>query len=170
MPIYISENGFITLTLSAIETSTRYEASGLLLGYKSRDHFYVEGVIPYQLAERTADSVHVSPSKQERMRRVFKKYMKYEIIGEFHTHPDGCAKLSDSDKKVIKGSGYELEIVVAISKPGTTSAWRYEKGVLSGSIEKHFIAIACWRVRGERTIKLSTRCPFAVGFDRAKPI
>jgi len=170
MPIYISENGFITLTLSAIETSTRYEAAGLLLGYKSGTSYYVENVIPYQLAERTADSVYISPVKQKRMRRVFKEYMKYKIIGEFHTHPDASVRLSKADEEIVRKSDYELEVVVAITKADTDSPWHYEKGVLSGSIDKYYIEIACWRVRGRKTTKLSIRCPYAVGFDFSEPI
>ena len=79
MPIYISEDAFITLTLSAIETSTNYEATGLLLGNKSKNLYYVQNVIPYQIAKRTSDSVYVSPAKQKRIRRVFKNYIKSSV-------------------------------------------------------------------------------------------
>lgn len=169
MPIYISEDAFITLTLSAIETSTNYEASGLLFGHKTGNTYYIQNAIPYQIAKRTPDSVSVSPAKQRRMRRVFKNYMKYRIIGEFHTHPERSVKLSKDDKEIIRGSGYELEIVVAITKKELDSLWHYKKGVLSGSIDKYFIEICCWRVRKEKIIRLSIRCPFAVGFG-SKPL
>ena len=164
MPIYISEDAFITLTLSAIETSTNYEAGGLLLGYKSGKYYFVENAIPYQIAKRTSASVSVSPVKQRRIRRVFKSYMKYRIIGEFHTHPDGSIRLSKDDKKVIRESDYELEIVVAIKKDGKDRPWNYVKGVLSGSIDKYYLELGCWRVREKKVTKLSIRCPFAVGF------
>lgn len=170
MPIYISEDAFIALTLSAIETSTKYEATGLLLGYKSGKSYFVENAIPYQIAERTSDSVFVSPVKQRRIRRVFKNYMKYRIIGEFHTHPNGGIRLSNADKKVIRESDYELEIVVAITKDGTNSPWNYGEGVLSGSIDKYYLKLGCWRVREKKITKLSIRCPFAVGFDFNSPI
>lgn len=165
MPIYISEDAFITLTLSAIETSINYEATGLLLGHKTGNKYYLQNAIPYQIAQqRTSDSVSVSPAKQRRIRRVFKNYMKYKIIGEFHTHPEGSVKLSKDDKAIIKDSDYELEIVVAIKKKKSTSAWQYKKGILSGSIDKYYIKIGCWRVRRKKITKLSIRCPFAVGF------
>ena len=170
MPIYISEDAFITLTLSAIETSIKYEATGLLLGHKSGDTYYVQNAIPYQLAERTSNSVYITRSKQKRIRRVFKNYMKYKIIGEFHTHPDGSIELSQGDKEFIRDRNYELEVVVAIEKDEMNSPWHYEKGVLSGSIDKYFIEIGCWRVREKKVTKLSIRCPFAVGFDFVNPI
>ncbi len=170
MPIYISEDAFITLTLSAIETSTKFEATGLLLGHKSGDTYYVQNAIPYQLAERTANSICVSPSKQQRIRRVFKNYLKYKIIGEFHTHPDGSIKLSNADKKVIRNSDYDLEIVVAINQEKSDSPWHYEQYVLSGSIDKYYLEIGCWRVIDKKTTKLSIRCPFAVGFDFVNPL
>jgi len=170
MPIYISEDAFITLTLSAIETSTKYEATGLLLGHKSEGTYYVQNAIPYQLAERTPNSVFVSHAKQRRIRRVFKNFMKYQIIGEFHTHPDGSIKLSKADKEVMKESNYELEVVVAINRDDLKNSWHYDKGVLSGSIDKYNIEIGCWKVRDKKTTKLSIRCPFAVGFDFVKPI
>jgi len=170
MPIYISEDAFITLTLSAIETSTRYEATGLLMGYESESNYFVVNAIPYQLAERTSDSVYVSSAKQRRIRKVFKNYMKYRIIGEFHTHPEGGVNLSIADKEVIRDSDYNLEIVVAITKRQISIPWNYEKGILSGSIDKYYIKIGCWKV-GEKTVaKLSIRCPFAVGFDFSKPL
>lgn len=169
MPIYISEDAFIALTLSAIETSIKYEATGLLLGYKSGNNYFIENAIPYQIAKRTSCSVYVSPVKQRRIRRVFKNYMKYRIIGEFHTHPDGGISLSQDDKKVIRESDYELEVVVAITKDRRDSPWHYEKGVLSGSIDKYTIKIGCWRVKEKKVTKLSIRCPFAVGFGSNAP-
>jgi proteasome lid subunit RPN8/RPN11 len=170
MPIYISEDAFITLTLSAIETSTNYEASGLLLGYKSEGMYYVQNTIPYQLAERSVNSVSVSKSKQSRIQRVFGNYMRYKIIGEFHTHSDGSTNLSEGDIDYIRSRGYNLEIVIAIRKDDLNNPWSYEKGVLSGSIDKYFIEICCWRVERNKTVKLKLRCPFAVGFDFVPPI
>jgi proteasome lid subunit RPN8/RPN11 len=170
MPIYISEDAFITLSLSAIETSTLYEASGLLLGYKSGSSYFVQNAIPYQIAKRTKNSVSVSHIKQKRIRRVFKNYMKYLIIGEFHTHPDGSYELSDEDIEFIRDREYQLEIVVAICKDDSDSPWHYDKGILSGSIDKYFIEIGCWRVKKKDVNKLSIRCPFAVGFDFSKPL
>ncbi len=164
MPIYITEDAFITLTLSAIETSIKYEATGLLFGHKTGDTYYLQNAIPYQIAKRTSDSVCISPAKQRRIRRVFKNYMKYKIIGEFHTHPEGSVKLSEADKAVIRNSDYELEIVVAITKGELNNPWQYKKGILSGSIDKYYIEIGCWRVREKTITKLSLRCPFAVGF------
>jgi len=170
MSAYISENGFIALTLSAIETSIKYEANGILLGHKTGDVYYVENAIPYQLAERTSTSTSVSSRKQKRIRRVFKNYMKYEIIGEFHTHPDGGIELSKSDKNFVRERGYALEVVIAINKGSTRRNWRYERGKLSGSIDKYFIEIGCWKVKEKNATKLTIRCPFAVGFDSAKPL
>jgi hypothetical protein len=74
MPIYISENAFITLTLSAIETSTRYESTGLLLGHQSKDMFYVEEVIPYQLLNSVANSLLHSAREIRKARRLCAKY------------------------------------------------------------------------------------------------
>lgn len=169
MAVYISENGFITLTLCAIETSIKYEASGILLGYQAKGTYYVENVIPYQIAERSSDSVYVHPARQRRIRRVFENYMKYKIIGEFHTHPDGVAELSDDDNGVIRSSDYKLEIVVAVnlnnSKNNSKNTWAYKKGFLSGSIDKYELVIAAWKVGRDKMIKQLLTCPFAVGFD-----
>ena len=164
MPIYISEDAFVTLTLSAIETEIKCEATGLLLGHKTGNTYYLQNVIPYQIAKRTSDSVYISPAKQRRIRRVFKNYMKYKIIGEFHTHPKGSVKLSKDDKAVIRNSDYELEIIVAITKKELNNPWQYKKGTLSGNIDKYYTEIGCWRVRQKKITKLSIRCPFAVGF------
>ncbi len=174
MAIYISESGFITLTLSAIETSTKFEASGILLGYEVKHNrvptYYVENVIPYQIAERTSDSIIVHSSRRKRVRKVFPNYMKYKIIGEFHTHPESSVKLSDDDKEYIRSSGYQLEIVVAIQQSEDTYPWDYKKMKLSGSIDKYFIEIAGWRVKDKKIFKQRIRCPFAVGFAYSKPI
>ncbi|MCK4908428.1 MAG: hypothetical protein KAS70_00885 [Planctomycetes bacterium] len=174
MSMYISENGFITLTLAAIETSTKYEASGILLGYdvfhKRKHTYFVESVIPYQIAEREADSIYVMPYRKKRIRRVFHHYMKYKIIGEFHTHPGGSINLSSADKDDIRSSDYQLEIVVALEKKKKICPWKLKRGVLSGSIEEYFIEIASWRVKGRKIMKQSIRCPFAVGFDYSKPL
>lgn len=170
MPIYISDDAFITLSLSAIETSTLYEASGLLLGHKSGKMYFVQNAVPYQIAKRTKDSVSVTHVKQKRIKRVFKNYMKYRIIGEFHTHPEGSYKLSKGDIEFIRERNYQLEIVVTISKDSLKHPWDYKKGVLSGSIDKYDLEIACWRVNKKNVSRLSVRCPFAVGFDFSKPL
>ena len=63
-----------------------------------------------------------------------------------------------------------MEIVVAINikKDQRKRAWNNDKGVLSGSIDKYFIEIGCWKIRDKKTTKLNIRCPFAVGFDFKK--
>lgn len=96
--------------------------------------------------------------------------MKYQIIGEFHTHPEGDISLSDEDKAFIKSSDYQLEIVVAIEKNDSNNSWSYGEGVLSGSIEKYFISIAGWKVDRAKITKQTIRCPYAVGFDFSEPI
>lgn len=169
MAIYISENAFITLTLSAIETSTKYEASGILMGYQVENVYYIENVIPYQVAERTASSIHVPRAKRERIRRIFGKYMKFQIIGEFHTHPEGEINLSKEDRDFIRSSDYELEVVVAIEITDSSCPWDYQKGVLSGSIDKYIVKIAGWKVEREKITKQTIRCPYAVGFDFSEP-
>ena len=173
MAIYISENGFIALTLSAIETSIKYEATGILLGYEVNRRggitYYVENVIPYQIAKRTSDSVSVHSFRRNRIRKVFPNYMKYKIIGEFHTHPQGNIDLSSEDKKFIRSSNYKLEIVVTIKKKNKNITWGYKNKTLSGSIDKYLMKIAGWRVGNKKIFKQIIRCPFAVGFDYSKP-
>ncbi|MFH1773916.1 MAG: Mov34/MPN/PAD-1 family protein [Methanobacteriota archaeon] len=171
MAIYISESGFITLTLSAIETSTEYEACGILLGYKVKHKrktiYYVENVIPYQIAKRAPDSIR--PIRRKRIRKIFPKYMKYKIIGEFHTHPEGSVSLSKPDKDFIRSSNYQLEVVVAIRLSNETHRWSYKRKILSGSIDKYLIEIAGWKVCDKKIIEQIIRCPFAVGFDYSEP-
>ncbi len=133
MAIYIGENAFITITLSAIETSIKYEAAGILLGYQMEDVYYIENAIPYQIAERTANSIHVPPIKREIIRRVFGNYMKYRIVGEFHTHPEGDIGLSEEDKDYVRSNNYQLEIVAAVDRTDSSYPWDYKKGELSGN-------------------------------------
>ena len=112
MNLYISENAFIALTLSAIETYVYREATGVLLGYKKGDDaYYVEAVVPFQWVKRTKDSAKIAPQRRKRVYDVLTDYMKYEIIGEFHTHPRGEAKLSKNDKEYIRENNYKIELV-----------------------------------------------------------
>lgn len=169
MAIYISENGFIALTLSAIETSINREAAGIILGYKVRRKgrltYFVENVVPYQIAKRTSSSVEVNSDKCRRIRRVFQSYLKYNIIGEFHTHPQGNIHLSSADKRFVRSSNYKLEIVVAIDINKKYQSWCLKNNILSGSIDKYFISIAGWKVEKQKVIKQNIRCPYAVGFS-----
>jgi len=170
MSIYISENAFISLTLSAIETSIVCEANGILLGYivknRNKNRYFIENAIPYQLADRTETSSKILEKRRKRLYRVFLNYTKYDIIGEYHTHPNGTTQLSNADKEFIKTSGYNLEIVISITKDGNTKIdnWRYKNNTLLGNIDKYNIQIAGWQVTNV-LVKHIIRCPYAVGFS-----
>jgi len=133
------------------------------------DVYYIENAIPYQIAERTANSIHVPPIKREIIRRVFGNYMKYRIVGEFHTHPEGGIGLSEEDKDYMRSNNYQLEIVAAVDRTNSSYPWDYKKGELSGSIDKYLITLAGCEVQKRKVIKQTIRCPYAVGFDFSKP-
>jgi proteasome lid subunit RPN8/RPN11 len=174
MNIYISENAFMILTLSAVETSVTRECAGLLFGYKTPEKYFLELATPFQLANRKYDTIYINPMRKHKLYRMIDKYLKYQFIGEYHSHPEGVPSPSEDDVKYIFREEYPIEIIMSIREDKEFKPWTIKKNILSGSLSRYFIEMASFQLVGKdrhKRIKvLNIECPYALGFEAVKEL
>jgi len=183
--IYISEQAFLGMILSAAEVYSR-ECYGLLFGYSLPGKAIVEGAIAYQTAERMFSQVSLFEKQNKVIQRVIKEFPKHEYVGEFHSHPyfrgcDGVAGLGTED--AIGVTEAEVQLVIAINPRRRTVSWSTNAdGTLSGTLGDHHFRFGGYHIKhpveGGRPRRKGRRrkaqaqlfrtwvfCPYAVGLD-----
>ncbi len=106
--IYLSAAAHLTL-LGPIIENYRKETGGIILGSISREWIdgtqrpiiRIESVIPSLTAESTNKSWRLKPASYNRMIG-FAKGHNLEILGEYHSHPNGDLELSKADREYIR--------------------------------------------------------------------
>jgi len=172
MNIYISENAFMILTLSAVETSVTRECAGLLFGYQTPEKYFLELATPFQLANRKYDTIYINPMRKHKLYRMIDNYLKYQFIGEYHSHPEGVPQPSEDDIKYIIREQYPIEIIMSIREDKEFKPWTIRRNILSGSLYRYFIEMASFQLVGKgknQNVKiLNIECPYALGFEAVK--
>jgi proteasome lid subunit RPN8/RPN11 len=136
LPVIIEKPCFFTIAASCMEVYNR-EATGFLLGkerYRKlqkqrRKVMALEVALPLQTAYRKPTEVIPGNRRAYKRLETALRNMDYDIVGEYHSHIEGYAKLSKEDidyakqrhKWLIsqdfwKGHKDPLELVVAISR------------------------------------------------------
>ncbi len=172
MNIYISENAFMILTLSAVETSVTRECAGLLFGYQTPEKYFLELATPFQLANRKYDTIYINPMRKHKLYRMIDNYLKYQFVGEYHSHPEGVPHPSEDDIKYIIREQYPIEIIMSIREDKEFKPWTIRRNILSGSLDRYFIEMASFQLVGKgknQNVKiLNIECPYALGFEAVK--
>jgi proteasome lid subunit RPN8/RPN11 len=174
MEVFITDTAFCSMLIACVETY-RKECMGLLLGLRTQNgSFIVQQALPYQIATRSNKEIKPSPSAHQRMQRVLKDFPHVELIGDFHSHPEGRKHKSD-----IIPSAWDLEgmksdriyLILVVRKRAKKQRWNYnEDGTISGTLDDYFIKIGGWYLaerdngQGEKACSARLRCPFALDF------
>lgn len=103
------------------------EACGLIGGRKEGDNQYVEKV--YLLTNIDESNEHFSMDPKEQFAAV--KDMRgngYELLGNFHSHPESPSRPSEEDKRLAYDSGV-LYLILSLMEPETPvlKAFRIEE-------------------------------------------
>lgn len=147
MQVYLNENVFMGLVLSAVEVYKK-ECFGLLLGYRISGKFIVEHAIPYQSVKRGHSWTELRSDKWKVITEVLKHFPKLDVIGDFHSHTmyrDARATVSLSNDDIKYMGKEELQIVIAINefkRPRPRSV-RFDHTV-SGILDKYQFKIAAY--------------------------
>jgi hypothetical protein len=185
--IYISEQAFLSVILSAAEVYNR-ECYGLLFGYSLPGKTIVEGAIAYQTAERKFSQVSLYERQHKIIQRVIHEFPKHAYVGEFHSHPffrgaAGDVALGPEDAFGIREP--EIQLVVAINPRKRSVRWSTNRtGTLSGTLAGFHFRIAGYHVlpreqtktKGKpgrrrskkdrpRLVRARVFCPYAVGLN-----
>jgi len=169
--VFLSEKAFLSIVISAIETY-KDECYGVLVGTRKGDNiFFVDYATPYQYAEISRKSAYLPENRRRRIRKILTELTPMDMIGEYHSHPDGELKLSENDKESMMDGAIEILVTLwkkkknqkwAVSTEGGYLNWKY----LYGTIGDYYLQIAAFYKPKNGTPKqVKITCPYAVGFD-----
>lgn len=99
----------------AIKYSNRI-LCGLLIGEKNDNQIIIEDF--YVLPTRSGHKIHFKPNwkaYREGFRYIRQNLMK-NVVGEFHTHPDGMEELNINDRRILKKLGRGFWVIVTPKK------------------------------------------------------
>lgn len=173
MQVYLSENVFLGLILSAIEVY-KSECYGLLLGLRTNDKFIIEFAIPYQSAKRGRTWAELRDDKWRIISKIVKNFPKLDVIGDFHSHTmfgESRADVSLGKEDIEYMSESELQMVVAINDKLRSQIWNNNRnGTISGTIDRYHCKIAAYYLPGEKRRNHYPRlaeihCPFSIGLE-----
>lgn len=147
MQVYLNENVFMGLVLSAVEVYKK-ECFGLLLGYRISGKFIVEHAIPYQSVKRGNSWTELRSDKWRVITEILKHFPKLDVIGDFHSHTmyrDSRATVSLSNDDIKYMDKEELQLVIAVNefKRAQPRRVRFDHTV-SGVLDKYQFKIAAY--------------------------
>ena len=94
----IAEQAFIGMVTNAIEVYKK-ETFGLLIGKKHKKHYHITDTIAFQTAKRDYEWVNIKGHRIKRINHALSHLTENQVIGDFHSHPEGPHKLSGADKE-----------------------------------------------------------------------
>lgn len=150
MKVYLSENTFLGLLLSAAEVYKK-ECLGYLLGYRLEDRFIVEHAFSLQTASRRLKGVILGDKNQKKIEEVLERFDKLQIIGDFHSHTQfgetkGLPIPSQDDIKTMKAGNVYL--IVAVNDIDKVYSWSENRdGTISGSVGRLFFKISAYYLK-----------------------
>lgn len=148
LEVILSEGSFISMVTASVEAFPN-ETLGVLIGLWKTHKAMVQYAIAYQTAKRRRFSVEVYPRLSKRMDLFLERVTHFEVIGDFHSHPEvavdktSSIKLSEPDKKSMLPNN--LGIVIAIDKDMRKLEWKHlPKGSLKGSVFPYTLKMTTW--------------------------
>lgn len=89
---------------------------GFILGHKENNQNFIENF--YLFPAYSGPKIHFKPHWRGyfNAKEHISKFMHANVIGEFHTHPDGNEELTDRDKQILKWLGTKLMVIVTPTK------------------------------------------------------
>jgi|SRR3989344_3382146 len=170
--IYLSKQAFVDLVVSAIEVYKK-EAFGLLVGRHEKNRSFVTDIIPYQSAQRSYEWVNMTSQRINRINFAMKHLTHEQVIGDFHSHPQGPDKLSATDVSDLFHGKTVLTLLMSLYKKKSCEKWTNgdDDLALSGSIGgRYFVRMIPYEVDHKRGIlrRIKISCPYVRQLNRAK--
>lgn len=155
--IWISTQDWTRLTALAEETFPK-ETGGIFAGYFSGDDVIVTDVIgpgPNAVHKRWSFRPDAEFHESEIARIYAESNRMYYYIGDWHTHPNGAAGLSRTDRRTLSHIAKFKES--RLNSPTML--------ILAGCREKDWSTTGAWRYVGEGFFKVYTRSLKLAVFD-----
>jgi proteasome lid subunit RPN8/RPN11 len=170
MEVYLSEDAFWGLLISAIEVYKR-ECFGFLIGYRDENSvFIVEHALSYQSARRYNTGVIENKRAIRRIRKFLSNIPPLTLIGDFHSHAgwgDLKAVPTPSDQDVLEMEPKTVYIIIEVNDKRKSVPWNYnDDGALSGTTDDYYFKIVAYYLSLQTKVKRANIfCPYAIGFD-----
>jgi len=168
MKVYLSENAFVDLLLSAAEVYKK-ECLGFLLGYRLRDRFIIEHAFSFQTASRRHKGVIYHEKNHKKIEPILQRLDKVQLIGDFHSHTQfgadkGLPIPSEEDIESMKPE--HVYLIIAVNDNEKTLPWGENRdGTVSGSAGNLFYKVSAYFLDGKPGVrKARIHCPFPPGF------
>ncbi|HLC19397.1 MAG TPA: Mov34/MPN/PAD-1 family protein [Candidatus Nanoarchaeia archaeon] len=167
---FVSRQAFIDLVISALEVYKK-EAFGLLIGRTEGSQYFISDIIPYQSAQRSYEWVNMSSQRINRINFALGHLTNHEVIGDYHSHPQGPDKLSATDVSDLFKGARRLTCLLSVYKKKSCEPWRHEDYSIMGSIGgRYFVRLMAYEVDRKRGIihRINVVCPYMKRVNKAK--
>ncbi len=173
MTVYVSQNAFWGLLISAVEVYKR-ECFGLLIGYRDRkrqdEMFIVEHALPFQTAGRQHKGVVSNPRAHKRIDRFLRNMPHLSVIGDFHSHTMWGYSRAPSHPSATDAEGMKpghVYVILSINDRLREVPWNYnDDASLSGTTDDHYFRLTAYTLNGAAgPRRIPILCPYAIGFD-----
>ena len=159
----IAQQAFIGMITNAIEVYKK-ECFGLLLGKKHKKHYHVTDTIAFQTAKRDYEWVNIKANRINRMNFALSHLSDEQVIGDFHSHPEGPDKLSPTDKSDLFKHLTTLTCLVSIYKTKKCEKWKFcdDKSVCGTIGSKYFVRIIAYEIdqKKKELSRIKVVCPY----------
>ena len=167
----LSRQAFIDMVTNAVEVYKK-ESFGILLGVRHKKHYFVSDVIAYQTATNDYETVDVTSFRVNRINFALSHLTNQQVIGDYHSHPQGPDKLSATDVADLFKGTPSLTCLVSIYKSRRCEPWkRNPDHSISGGIGgKFFVRISAFEVEHKKNQlrRLKIVCPYMKRINKLK--
>jgi proteasome lid subunit RPN8/RPN11 len=168
--VIVRNEAFVNMLVSSLEVYKK-EAYGILLGKRSGSDYIIRQAFTYQSAKRHYDWVVVDPKRRNRIDLLLRHLLKYQFIGDYHSHIDWPSHLSNEDKREMREEEIPLSLLLLVKDASRRSKWRFlaSDQSLTGTVaDRYFVKLWAFEYDPEegRIRKLRVRCPFVKRLNR----
>lgn len=168
--VILRNEAFVNMLVSSLEVYKK-EAYGILLGKRSGEDYIIRQAFTYQSAKRHYDWVVMDPRRRNRIDLLLRYLMKYQFIGDYHSHIDWPDHLSNEDKREMKEQDIPISLLLLVKDTSRRAKWRYLESdcSLTGTVaDRYFIKLYAFEYdpMQKRIRKLRVKCPFVNRLNR----
>ncbi len=169
MEVYISEDAFWGLLVSAIEVYKK-ECFGFLIGYRDANNvFIIEHALSFQSARRYNTGVIENKRSVRRIKKFLSNIPPLTLIGDFHSHAgwgDFKGVPTASDQDILEMEPNTIYIIIEVNDKRKAVSWNYnDDGTLSGTTDEYYFKLVAYFLDAlSRVKRANIFCPYALGF------
>jgi proteasome lid subunit RPN8/RPN11 len=168
--VIVRNEAFVNMLVSSLEVYKK-EAYGILLGKRSGSDYIIRQAFTYQSARRHYDWVVIDPRRRNRIDLLLRHLMRYQFIGDYHSHIDWPSHLSNEDKREMREQDIPLSLLLLVKDARRRSKWRFlaSDQSLTGTVaDRYFVKLYAFEYDSDqgRIRKLRVKCPLIKRLNR----